>query len=73
VASLSTGPAIDRDFNRTGNPTQQMRLKEGSESVNLPSGLKRVVGFSRMRRAPWLVIVGLPAESGSLNVAKAAE
>jgi hypothetical protein len=71
LASISTSSAtIDKDFNRTGNPIQQLSLEEGSEVVNLASGLQRVVGFSRTHRAAWLVVVGLPIKMEALQVAK---
>jgi len=72
VTGISTPSVIiDRDFNRTGNPMQKLRLKEGIEVVKLPNGLQRVVGFPRTRRSPWLVVVGLPIEDRSKAIADA--
>jgi hypothetical protein len=62
--------AIAPDASRMGSAARQFGLVEGSEVVNLHSNLTRIVGFSRTRRVPWLVTVGLPVEGGSVRSAK---
>jgi hypothetical protein len=54
--------AIESDDGRMGSAARQFRLTDGSEMVSLHSNRTRIVGFSRTRSVPWLVIVGLPAE-----------
>jgi hypothetical protein len=61
---------ITPDASRMGSSIRQIRLTEGSEVVNLHSNLKRIVGFSSTRRAPWLVAVGLPVEGRLISSAK---
>ena len=68
VSNVSAAPGWDS--NRTGNVASQLRRKEGSEVVNVDSNLTRVVAFSRTHRVPWLVSVGMPAEVGTMRVAK---
>jgi hypothetical protein len=71
IAFFSGEPAaIAPDVRRVGSPARQFRLAEGTEVVNLHSNRTRTVGFSRTRRAPWLVTVGLPVETGSVSGAK---
>jgi hypothetical protein len=61
---------IGPDDSRMGSSIRQFRLTEGSEVVNLHNNITRIVGFSRTRRAPWLVTVGLRGESPSVSTAK---
>jgi hypothetical protein len=58
------------DLNRMGNVPRQFRLTEGSELLTVNGKVVRVVGFSRTRRVPWLVTVGLPVEVVSEWVAE---
>jgi GAF domain-containing protein len=70
VALFSSESAtIAPDASRMGSAARQFALVEGSEVVNLHSNLTRIVGFSRTRRVPWLVTVGLPVEGGSVRSA----
>jgi hypothetical protein len=62
--------AIESDDGRMGSPGRQFRLTEGSEAVNLHSNLTRIVGFSRTRRASWMVTVGLPVEARPVSGAE---
>jgi len=65
-ASVVTGG----DSHRTGNVARQLRLKEGSEVVNIDGNTSRIVAFSRAQRVPWMVSVGLPPEAGPVRIAK---
>jgi hypothetical protein len=71
VAFLSNGStAVGPDLNRIGSVPRQFRLGEGSELLTLNGNLIRVIGFSRTRRPPWLVTVGLPPEVDSVRIAE---
>jgi hypothetical protein len=71
LTTISRDPkAVRADLVKLGNPARQFQLKEGSEVVKLNGKVIRNVGFSTMRRVPWLVIVGLPVEALSVVVAK---
>jgi hypothetical protein len=58
------------DSNRTGNVARQLRIREGSEVVNIDGNMSRVVAFSRARSVSWMVAVGLPPEAGPVRIAK---
>ena len=71
VATVSNvSAAMAWDSNRTGNVARQLRLKEGSEVVNIDGNMSRIVAFSRAQRVPWMVSVGLPPEVGPVRIAK---
>jgi hypothetical protein len=65
--------AVGPDVARMGSAARQFRLVEGSEVVNLHSNLTRIVGFSRTRRVPWLVAVGLPTEHRTARAVEEAD
>jgi hypothetical protein len=66
VLFSSKSAVIAPDASRMGSAVRQFRLAEGSEVIHLHNNLTRIVGFSRTRRVPWLVTVGLPVEPRSL-------
>jgi hypothetical protein len=71
VVFVSNEPTkIGPDLNRMGSIPRQFRLIEGSELLTLNGNLIRVIGFSKTRRPPWLVTVGLPPEVAPLILAE---